>query len=199
MSRTPQSRRDHRPGPNPATSRAPQSRRDHRPGAEPGRNTPRAICPSRRPLLLWGLALALLLCLGAGCEAGGDFCRGDDDCPRGWRCSGLGDTRGVCTYPQGVPDRGPDAPLPADRGPEASPLDGAPEASALDGPRDSAPADTKTDAPPPDAGPGPDTTAAPDASPTQDAAQPDQAPPVDSAPDRTAPLPDTGPTPDTTP
>ncbi len=100
---------------------------------------------------------ALFVALLSGCSAGlGEFCWTNDDCEAGLRCSASGTyvdgDRGVCTYPDGVPDAtAPDQRLPdltrsdtADLGPETS----------LDLGADSV-ADLRPDGPQPD-GPLPD-------------------------------------------
>jgi hypothetical protein len=133
-------------------------------------------------------ALALVapfMALLSGCSAGlGEFCWTNDDCDAGLRCSASGTNidgdRGVCTYPDGVPDAAaPDQRQPDLRGSDAADLgletasdlnaeattDLTSESGSPDGPIPDAPA---PDAPAPDA-PAPDAPApdapAPDAQP----------------------------------
>jgi len=77
----------------------------------------------------WAAPLPLVLLLCSACAPGlGEPCARDSDCASGLRCSASGGKRGVCTYPEGVPDLGrrdrqPDSP-PSDRGPSDAIVDG---------------------------------------------------------------------------
>lgn len=126
-----------------------------------------------RALLLLTV-LAATLC--AGCPSGiGEFCFKDQDCRPGLRCSAEDGERGVCTYPEDLPDIGePDTAR--DLGPEDGPgHDAAPDADGaptdLDAPVETAP-DTSWDLSP---------DALPDLAPAQDQAF-DLTPPADSSP-----------------
>ena len=52
------------------------------------------------------LVISFGLFLFFGCSFGlGDFCYRDSDCKEGLQCTAQGDQRGICTYPEGIPDQ----------------------------------------------------------------------------------------------
>lgn len=99
------------------------------------------------------VALLALSLLPLGCDGQlGDFCRSDDDCGGGLRCSTREGARGVCTYPAGADDLGSDSSSSRDSRAADAAVDGPFDGSTRDGaPRDTGIADTRPDAIGPDA------------------------------------------------
>lgn len=86
------------------------------------------------------LALCSLLC--GGCSSVGDFCSSDDDCGQGLRCTAQAGARGVCTYPEGLPDSAPRSDSAPDAALDDMAPDQAPDALSPDAGRDASLADS---------------------------------------------------------
>ncbi len=117
---------------------------------------------SRRSVYLWTdpklfVILVLVLCAThlPGCSSGlGDFCYHDGDCTSGLRCTAREDQRGICIYPEGIPDQMTAVDLGRDARVDRSPLvdlstpDGAADAGDAEVSSDHGMPDILTDAQP---------------------------------------------------
>ncbi len=103
------------------------------------------------------LLVILVLCAAhlQGCSSGlGDFCYHDDDCTSGLRCTARDNLRGICVYPEGIPDQMTDVDLGRDSRVDRSQLvdfstpDGAADAGDAEVSSDHGMPDTLIDAQP---------------------------------------------------